>query len=91
MEDWQEHTGRYRDRTIRLREPMARLSIGLQLLPPAPLDFHPSERDLLHYQLCLAVIGAVRSADELCSSISDLWTAGRFLTVSISVRLLVEI
>ena len=91
MENWQEHINRYLDRTVRLREPLARLRKALQPLPSAPLDFKPSARGLVHYQLCLAVIGGNRSADELCSSIEDLWISGRFLTVSLSVRLLIEI
>ena len=90
MENWQEHTNRYLDRTVRLREPLARLGKALQPLPPAPLDFELSARGRIHYQLCIAVIGGVRSADELCSSIEALWISGRFLTISLSVRLLIE-
>jgi hypothetical protein len=91
MENWQEHTGRYVDRVALLQDPLVSLRKALHPLPNAPLDFQPSRKGLICYQLCAAVIGSDRTAKELCSSIEDQWRLGRFLTVSISARLLIEI
>jgi hypothetical protein len=91
MDNWQRHTGRYVDRTIRLAEPLDRLRDALQPLPSAPLDFRPSARGLMFYQLCILVVGNHRSAGQLCYSIKDFWVSGRFLPVSLSTRLLMEV
>ena len=91
VENWQTHTERYDDRIARLSEPMQTLGPEIRALPFAPLDYKPSERGLLYYQLCLFVLAGCRSSSELVYSLGLLWRSGRFLSASLCIRLLIEI
>lgn len=91
MENWQKHSLRYSQRVSNLSTPLEKLNRSLETIPIAPLEFELSERSLVHYQICLAIIGGFRSVKELCISVETLWDSGQFLAASLSVRLLTEL
>src|SRR5919197_4369878 len=88
---WQEQTARYRERIDALGAPLIRLRDDLKMLPPAPLNYKPSEIGLIKYQLCLLASGGIRSGCELVQSTQLAWRAGRFLSAALNIRLLMEI
>jgi hypothetical protein len=91
VSNWKFETARYQARVDGLGAPLMRLRDDLKQLPMAPLAYRPSNIGLIKYQLCLLVAGGVRSACELVQSTQLLWRAGRFLSASLNIRLLMEI
>lgn len=91
LETWNHETVVFRDRIGSLYETLNAVGPTLSRLPSAPLDFQLTEIGAAKYQLCLLAIGAIRSAQELLSSISLLAVTGNFLSVSVCTRLLIEL
>ena len=60
-------------------------------LPRAPLHAPLSDRAALKYQMCMLVIGSLRSAREIAFSASKLWLQGHFLLATVGVRMLTEL
>lgn len=60
-------------------------------LPDAPLDAPLNEANAVRYLLCLYVIGAIRSANEVCKSFQLVWFSGQFLVASMLTRMLIEL
>jgi hypothetical protein len=60
-------------------------------LPSIPTEHEFSGAAAIKLQLCLYVIGIVRSAQEVGKSAQLVWFAGQFLTASALIRMLVEL
>ena len=89
--NWQQSTSIYNSRVSMLGATSLNIfGDVINQLPCAPLSYTPSHEGLLKYQLCLLVIAAARSAQELGQAIQLLWVSGRFLAGSLAVRLLLE-
>jgi hypothetical protein len=91
VSDWKDQCARYHDRVDGLGAPLISLRDDLRMVPPAPLAYRPTDIGLIKYQLCVLVMGGVRSACELVQSTQLLWRSGRFLSASLNIRLLMEI
>ena len=67
------------------------LSAELGKLPGGPL-LHPlSEPNSVRYQICLYVIGSIRSIKEIGKAAEQEWFSGRFLAASVLIRMLIEL
>ena len=59
-------------------------------VPPGPLDFKPTREQQLAIQLMIFNLGAVRAVEQLYDTFGLLWSQGRFVGISMPVRLAME-
>ena len=60
-------------------------------LPVAPLAHPLSDLNGLRYEVCVYVVGSVRSAKELGRAVQLVWLSGQFLAASALIRMLIEL
>jgi hypothetical protein len=90
MRTWQSETERYRDRVALLSDKLNEFGDVIGELPRAPLSIQLTDIAAIEYQICILIIGAFRSAQQLTSSLYLLWLTGQFLGASLMARLLLE-
>lgn len=89
-EPWQAETEGYIPRIDAARRVLAGASDPLRVMPPAPLSFEPTREQQLAIQLMIFNLGAIRATEQLYDTFVQLWSEGRFVGISMPIRLAME-
>jgi hypothetical protein len=89
-EPWQVETEGYIPRINAARRVLAEAREPLRVVPPAPLSFEPTREQQLAIQLMIFNLGAIRATEQLYDTFGLLWSEGRFVGISMPIRLAME-
>lgn len=87
---WQVETDRYVPRISAAMDLLDKAQGALATVPRAPLDREPKRKQQVALQMMIFNLGVIRATDQLYDTFGLLWSEGRFVGVSLPIRLAME-